>query len=186
MNKQTEDIKLIRRALKGDQRSFQALYQKYRQSLFMVCLRYAKDKSTAQDYLQEAFINIFKNLHRFDESKGIFEPWAKRIAINVCLMHLRKQTLYSVGITEAEGQKTNMADALSELALQEMLDMIQQLPQGYRTIFNLYVIDGYSHKEIAEKLNITEGTSKSQLSKARNLLQKKILINQQLYRQIHG
>ena len=186
MDKNTNDIKLIERALKGDQSGFRLLYDKYKQSLFLVCLRYAKDKSTAQDYLQETFINLFKNLNRFDAKRGSFEGWAKRIAVNACLMHLRKQTLYAVGIDDAAGEVSNTVNALSKLALQEMLALIQELPQGYKTIFNMYVIDGFSHKEIAEKLGITVSTSKSQLSKARSLLQKKILNNQQVYKQIHG
>jgi len=152
----------------------------------MVCLRYAKDKSIAQDYLQETFINIFKNLHQFDKTKGVFASWAKRIAINICLMDLRKKSLYSVGITEVEYIESDTVDALSQLSLQDMLAIIKQLPQGYRTVFNMYVIDGFSHKEIAAELGITISTSKSQLRKAKNLLQKKILINQQVYQQLHG
>lgn len=152
----------------------------------MVCLRYAKDKSTAQDYLQEAFINVFKNLHQFDKTKGVFESWAKRIAINICLMDLRKKSLYSVGIAEAEYIESNTVDVLSQLSLQDMLAIIKQLPQGYKTVFNMYVIDGFSHKEIAAELGITISTSKSQLRKAKNLLQKKILSNQQVYQQLHG
>lgn len=152
----------------------------------MVCLRYAKDKSTAQDYLQDAFINIFKNLHQFDKTKGVFEGWAKRIAINICLMDLRKQSLYSVNIAAAEYIESDTVDVLSQLSLQDMLRMIQELPQGYKTVFNMYVIDGFAHKEIAAELGITISTSKSQLRKAKNLLQKKILSNQQVYRQEHG
>lgn len=152
----------------------------------MVCLRYAKDRSTAQDYLQEAFINIFKNLKQFDETKGVFESWAKRITINVCLGDIRKNTLYSVAITGAEQIEAGYTDALSELSLQEMLELIQRLPYGYKTIFNMYVIDGFSHKEIAAELGISISTSKSQLMKARNLLQKKIINNHRVLNQDHG
>ena len=173
MSKKAEHTSLIQKALKGNQRAYQQLYQQYRQSLFVVCLRYAKDRSTAQDYLQEAFINIFKNLQQFDETKGVFEAWAKRITVNACLGNIRKQTLYSVNITGAEQVKSLDVDVLSKLSLEEMLQLIQRLPYGYRTIFNMYVIDGYSHKEIAAELNISISTSKSQLMKARNLLQKK-------------
>jgi RNA polymerase sigma factor (sigma-70 family) len=186
LNKRTEDTQLIQSALKGNQQAFQQLYHRYKRELFMVCLRYAKDKSTAQDYLQETFINVFKNLHQFDKTKGVFEGWAKRIAINICLMDLRKQSLYSVNIAAAEYIESNTADVLSQLLLKDMLKMIQELPQGYRTVFNMYVIDGFAHKEIAASLSISINTSKSQLRKAKNLLQKRILSNQQIYQQEHG
>jgi RNA polymerase sigma-70 factor (ECF subfamily) len=186
LSKRTEDIKIIKQALQGSQLAYQQLYQMYKHPLFMVCLRYAKDKSIAQDYLQEAFINIFKNLNQFVESKGAFEAWAKRVTINICLMDLRKQSLYAVGIDGAENIESKTVDVLSDLSLKEMLEMIQRLPQGYKTVFNMYAIDGFSHKEIAEELSISINTSKSQLRKARVLLQKKILANQQLYHQVHG
>ena len=96
MDKQTLHIKLIDSALKGDQQAFHQLYKMHKHSLFMVCLRYGKDRSTAQDYLQETFISIFKNLTQFNSSKGAFESWAKRIAVNVCLMDIRKNTLLSL------------------------------------------------------------------------------------------
>lgn len=186
MDKRTEDTKLIERALQKEEKAYRKLYDMYKHSLFMVCLRYAKDKRIAQDYLQEAFINIFKNLHQFDSTKGVFESWAKRVTINICLMNIRKQSLYSVGIDTVEQMESNTADVLSDLSLKEMLEMIQQLPQGYKTIFNMYVIDGFSHKEIAAELNISINTSKTQLRKARLLLQKKILTNQRVYQQVHG
>lgn len=186
MSNRTEDIKIIEQALQGNEIAYQQLYQMYKHPLFMVCLRYAKDRSIAQDYLQEAFINIFKNLNQFVESKGAFEAWAKRVTINICLMDLRKQSLYAVGIDGAENIEAKTVDALSNLSLKEMLLMIQQLPQGYKTVFNMYAIDGFSHKEIAQELGISINTSKSQLRKARVLLQKKILRNQQLYQQVHG
>ncbi len=158
----------------------------YKNNLFVVCLRYAKDRSVAQDYLQDTFINIFRNLKQFDELKGAFESWAKRIAINVCLADIRKNTLYAVNITKAEEIQSNDIDALSNLSLEEMLAMIQDLPFGYKTVFNMYIIDGFSHKEIAEELEISISTSKSQLMKARNLLQKKITLRKQFYNKDHG
>ncbi|MEL6866744.1 MAG: RNA polymerase sigma factor [Bacteroidota bacterium] len=186
MDKQSEDKRLIRQALQGKQAAYRNLYNLYKHSLFLVCLRYAKDRATAQDYLQEAFINIFKKLHHFDSEKGAFEPWAKRVTINICLMHIRKHSLYAVNLSAAEEIHAHTADALSNLSLQEMLEMIRQLPQGYKTIFNMYVIDGFSHKEIAATLEISVNTSKTQLRKARHLLQKKFIANQHVYRSIHG
>lgn len=186
MSKPSEEIKLIEQAIKGNQKACRLLYDQYRHQLFMVCLRYAKDKSAAQDYLQEAFIQIFKNLNQFNIKKGQFESWAKRITINTCLMDIRKNSLYAMGIQHAEHIESKTADALSQLSLKEMLAIIQQLPQGYRTVFNMYVIDGFSHKEIAGALNISINTSKTQLKKARNLLQKKIVANQLAHKQVHG
>lgn len=152
----------------------------------MVCLRYGKDRSIAQDYLQDAFINIFKNLQQFDIEKGAFGAWAKRITVNACLADIRKNTLYSVNINGAEQVESEDVSALSQLSLQEMMELIQQLPYGYRTVFNMYVIDGFSHKEIAAELNISTSTSKSQLMKARNILQKKIIVNQNIFSREHG
>ena len=140
----------------------------------MVCLRYGKDRNIAQDYLQDAFVNIFKNLKQFDLNKGDFGPWARKITVNACLADIRKNTLYSVNITKAEQVESSDVSALSQLSLKEMLDHIQKLPYGYRTVFNMYVIDGYSHKDIAGLLKITTGTSKSNLSRARQILKDKI------------
>jgi len=186
LDKRANHNHLIEKAQKGDQRAFKELYDAYKHNLFMVCLRYGKDRSTAQDYLQDAFINIFRNLRQFDSSRGVFESWAKRVTVNVCLGDIRKNTLYSVNLTGAEHIESADVSALSQLSMQEMMAMIQKLPFGYRTVFNMYVIDGFSHKEIAAELNISISTSKSQLMKARNLLQKKIMVNQKVYSQDHG
>lgn len=177
MKQQDQHRLLIQKALKGNESAFRTLYDAYKQQLFLVCVRYAKNRTIAQDYLQEAFINIYRNLKQFDEEKGTLFTWMKRITINVCLGDLRKGTLYYVSIAEAYEVKTETEDALSKLSLKEMLALIQTLPPGYRTVFNLYVIDGFTHKEIAEQLDISVGTSKSQLLKARQHLKKKILTN---------
>jgi RNA polymerase sigma factor (sigma-70 family) len=186
LNKRDKDLELIKSALAGNQAAYRSLYELYKNSLFVVCLRYAKDRSVAQDYLQESFINIFKNLNQFDKLKGAFEAWAKRITINVCLGDIRKNSLYSVNISSAIEIESDDISALSNLSLEEMLGHIQMLPVGYKTVFNMYVIDGFSHKEIAEELGITVSTSKSQLMKARNVLQKKILSNQLVFNKEHG
>lgn len=186
MDKRDENINLIKKALQGNQRAYRQLYDLHKNNLFVVCLRYGKDRSIAQDYLQDAFVNIFKNLKQFDTEKGAFGAWAKRITVNACLADIRKNTLYSVNINGAEQVESGDVSALSQMSLKEMLVHIQQLPYGYRTVFNMYVIDGFSHKEIAAELDISISTSKSQLMKARNALQKKILINQSIYSQEHG
>ncbi|MFK7807440.1 MAG: RNA polymerase sigma factor [Saprospiraceae bacterium] len=177
MNNTNQHIDLARKAARGNEAAFRKLYDLYKNSLFTVCLRYAKNRECAQDYLQETFINIYRNLSKFDDKKGALYTWMKRVTINTCLMDLRKGTLYFVSLTEANHIENQSAGILSELSMKEMLELVQELPPGYRTIFNLYVIDGFSHKEIAEQLDIAVSTSKSQLMKARNLLQKKILTN---------
>ncbi|MEM6964834.1 MAG: sigma-70 family RNA polymerase sigma factor [Bacteroidota bacterium] len=186
MDSRTIHIKLIEKAQRGDQLAFRKIYDHYKHSLFMVCLRYAKDRSIAQDYLQDAFINIYRKLKQFDPARGVFESWAKRVTVNICLGDIRKNTLYAVHISGAEQVESNDISILSELSLQEMLALIQELPYGYRTVFNMYVIDGFSHKEIAAELNISISTSKSQLMKARNMLKKKITSNQRTYSRDHG
>ena len=170
----------------GDQQACRALYDQYKSQLFIICLRYALDRSQAQDFLQDSFIKIFKNLESYDGSKGAFEFWIGRITINVCLAYARKKTIYPVSLKSIEETITTDNTILASLSLQEMLKLVQNLPYGYRTVFNLYVIDGFSHREIAQQLKISESTSKSQLAKARKLLQKKILITKKLHLQNHG
>jgi len=168
------NIKLIQRTLKGDQEAFKLLYDQHKRNLFLICLRYSRNRADAEDLMQDAFIQIFRKLSKFDSDKGLFESWSSRVTINVCLQKLRKSSLYAVNISEVVQIEDNTPDAISQLSMQELVEMIQSLPQGYQTIFNLYVIDGFAHKEIAEQLGISESTSKTQLMKARNLLQKKI------------
>ena len=162
------------------------MYQKYKRQLFLICLRYAVDKGQAQDFLQDAFVNIYKKLDQFDRMKGSFGSWASRITVNECLAYARKKTLYPVNISEAEEVESTDNSALSQLSLKEMLLLIHGLPYGYRTIFNMYVIDGFSHKEIANQMGISVSTSKSQLAKARKVLQKKILTQKEVRYQEHG
>ncbi len=170
----------------GNQQACRALYDKYKSQLFIICLRYALDRSQAQDFLQESFIKIFKNLDSYDGSKGAFEFWTGRITINVCLAYARKKTMYPVNLQSIEETISTDNSVLASLSLQDMLKVIQSLPYGYRTVFNLYVIDGFSHREIGQQLKISESTSKSQLAKARKLLQKKILINKKVRLENHG
>jgi len=180
------DIDLIKEAKRGKEIAFKTLYEKYKQRLFLVCLRYVKQRGAAEDCLQEGFINIFKNLEKFDASKGQFESWAKRVVTNVCLEKLRKSSLYLVEVTQAYSVETQDISVLSQLSFKEMLLLIQELPAGYRTIFNMYVIDGYTHREIADALDISVSTSKTQLMKARLILQKKLISKQGTVAIKHG
>lgn len=186
MKKEQTDIQLINEALRGEQFAYKELYEKYKQRFFVVCLRYMKERGNAEDCLQEGFINIFKKLKTFDKDKGKFESWGKRVVTNVCLEKLRKSSLYLVEVSQAYNLEAPKTDALSDLTFKEMLQLIQELPMGYRTIFNMYVIDGYTHREIAETLDISTSTSKTQLMKARLLLQKKINANKEILIINHG
>jgi RNA polymerase sigma-70 factor (ECF subfamily) len=137
-------------------------------------MRYAAESNSAQDLLQEGFVKIFKNIDKF-RGDGSFEGWIRRIFVNTCLEFVRKKAnMYVVQDTETVKVEYQDENALQKLMKEDLMEMIQSLSTGYRTIFNLYVIEGYSHKEIAELLNVTEGTSKSQLARARYLLQKKV------------
>lgn len=151
------------------------LYQRYSGKLLMVCLRYTKTKADAEDILQEGFIKIFGNLHQYTQ-KGSFEGWMKMIMVNTALESIRKKQFVFSDVTESEIQEQQVSaySPLNELALKELLVLIQELPVGCQVVFNLYVIEGFIHADIAKRLNITEGTSKSQLARARKLLQEKI------------
>lgn len=155
------------------------LYNRYAGKMFAVCLRYANDYASAEDILQNGFIKIFSNLTKF-RFEGSFEGWLRRIIVHTAIEYYRKQNhLYTIIETTALANEPNTYEVVSELSAAELMDCVNNLSTGYRTIFNLFAIEGYSHKEIAEMLNISEGTSKSQLARARYLLQKMILKNTQ-------
>lgn len=145
-----------------------------------VCLRYAINHEEAEDLLQDSFIKVFNNLNKY-EGKGAFGGWIRRITVNTALGHIRKKKLITIDndLNEIEHIHQNNDDsAIEQLEVEALFKKIQQLATGYRTVFNLYVIEGYTHKEIGELLNINEGTSKSQLSKARFYLKKMIEADQ--------
>jgi RNA polymerase sigma-70 factor (ECF subfamily) len=151
------------------------LYNRFAGKMYAVCLRYANNAEDAQDLLQEGFIKVYRNLHRF-RAEGSFEGWIRRVFINSSIEHLRKKSVQMSKVTDKEEDTIEDADisALDSLAEKDIINLVQELSPGYRTVFNLYVIEGYSHKEIGEQLGISEGTSKSQLARARSILQKKV------------
>lgn len=173
-----EELQLIEGCKRQDRKSQQLVYEKYARVMYGICLRYLSDREAAQDLLQDGFIKVFLNINSF-ENKGSFEGWMKRVFVNLALENIRKdktKKMYSDDIEnvsdidiidEAEGD----IDGITE---DELLKMVQELPQGYRSVFNLYAIEDYSHKEISEMLGIAEGTSRSQYIRARALLQEKI------------
>lgn len=143
--------------------------------MYAVCLRYAGNEDDAQDILQDSFVKVFKNLSRF-RSEGSFEGWIRRICVNTAIEHLRRKT-YLKPIAEKEEntipyKENSVLDSLGE---KDILKLISQLSPGYRTVFNLYVIEGYTHKEVGDLLGISEGTSKSQLARAKMVLQEMVI-----------
>jgi len=139
--------------------------------MYGVCLRYATNAEEAEDILQEGFIKVFKKMGSF-RGEGSFEGWIRRIFVNTAIEHYRKKT-YLQPITEHEEATVEgkYLSVLDSLAAKDIIRLVQQLSPGYRTVFNMYVVEGYTHKQIAEQLGISEGTSKSQLSRAKQILQ---------------
>jgi len=145
-----------------------------------VCLRYAQDQMEAEDMLQDGFIRVFSNMHQF-KFEGSFEGWIRRVIVNAALKRLQKRKIHFQEITERNEDAPRMEPYVyNHLGEAELMQLIQQLPDGYRTVFNLNVIEGYSHEEIAEMLGIQAGTSRSQLVKARKMLQQQILERQKI------
>lgn len=155
--------------------SQKVLYDRLAPRMFPVCMRYVGDKTLAEDLLQDGFVTLFTRLDSY-KGEGSFEGWARRIFITTALMSLRKKDALKMS-DELDSIRSMKADTLSQiqnLGYKELMDLVMSLPVGFRTVFNLYVIEGYSHKEIAEMSGITETTSRTQLSRARVWLQNKI------------
>jgi len=164
---------LIIQCKRQDVKAQAALYERYSGTLFSICLRYSPNYVEAEDNLQDAFITIFRKINQFKD-KGSFEGWMKRITVNTVLQKYRSQKVYDLkdeGQLEAEEEPTVESDGVP---LSFLLKIIQELPDRYRLVFTMYVMDGYSHKDIGELLGISDGTSKSNLARARNILKNKI------------
>jgi RNA polymerase sigma factor (sigma-70 family) len=165
---------LIDGCRKGN-RSFQrALYDRFSRKMLVVCLRYSKSSAEAEDILQEAFVKVFQGIKDFRQESKL-ETWITRIMVNTALNAQRKK-LYLFPMVDVED--TNLTEeevSITGMNVQDLLEMIQSLPQGCQVVFNMFAIEGYSHKEIADILGISEGTSKSQYARARSLLQNKLM-----------
>ncbi len=138
----------------------------------MICLRYARDKSEAEDILQEGLIQIFQQIKKYDPAKGTFASWSARVIVNKALEYLRKWRRLKFQ-EDLDGMQEDLIldnSIVEDISAKELIKTIQKLPTGYQVVFNMYTIEGYSHKEIAEQLGISVGTSKSQLSKAKKIL----------------
>jgi RNA polymerase sigma-70 factor (ECF subfamily) len=159
----------------NDRKAQSEIYHLFAGKLYGVCLKYSNNKQEAEDNLQDSFITIFKKIDTF-KHKGSFEGWLRRLTVNVCLQKYRKKSVLSI-VTEEIPDKVEVQVDEDDISLSYLLEIIQELPNRYRMVFNLYVLDDYSHKEIAEMLQISIGTSKSNLFRARLLLKEKIELN---------
>lgn len=166
---------LIEGCRRQNRQAQQALYELYSGKMYALCCRYVKDKMEAEDVLVVAFTKIFERIHQY-KGDGSFEGWIRRVMVNESLGFLRKnKNMYVETDIEAAEREPNYEQLDSALEAEDLMKLIEGLPTGYRVVFNLYAIDGYSHQEIAEQLGINENTSKSQLSRARVLLQERLL-----------
>ncbi len=165
--------KLIKDCVSGNSKAQELLYLQFSPKLYGVCLRYSKNVADAEDILQDSFIQIFEKIKTY-QFKGAFEGWLRRIVINVALQRIKKQVHYEE-VTSIEIVTNTDFDMNSvSIPIETLLQMIQRLPTKYQMVFNLYVLDDYKHQEIAELLGITVGTSKSNLARARQILQQKV------------
>ena len=163
---------IISSSIRGDQKSQRELYEAFKVRWYMIALRYGKNKMQAEDILQEGLIAIFKNLHQYDHKKAAFSTWSTRVLINAGLRYLKKNSWTNTfkDIDDVYNLGDESETIYEQLSAKELTSLVQKLPTGYRLVFNMYAVEGYSHKEIAQELGIEIGTSKSQLSKARKTL----------------
>lgn len=172
------ELELIRGCVKNDRVSQKKLFDTYAGKFMAIAKRYMKEDMSAEDVLMEGFCKIYNNIKSF-KGEGSFEGWMRRIIVNTALNKIRKDNrdllVYQEELTDKSGVEMMYIESMSA---KDMMDMIEKMPLGYRTVFNMYAIDGFSHKEIANELNIDEGTSRSQLSKARKFLQERLKENE--------
>ena len=169
------DSQLIDACKKGDRASQKILFDRLAPRMFPLCIRYVKDRSLAEDILQDGFITLFTRIDTY-KADGSFEGWARRIFVTTALMSLRKKDAMKMSdeLDTARGMKAETVSQMQNIGYKELMELVMTLPAGFRTVFNMYAIEGYSHKEIAQMLGITETTSRTQFSRARAWLQNKI------------
>ncbi|MFN3404431.1 MAG: RNA polymerase sigma factor [Cytophagaceae bacterium] len=167
----TDIEELIQHCKSGNREAQKILYNKFSRLVMGICYRYSRSRPDAEDIFQEVFVKIFTNLHQYS-GNGSFEGWIRRIAVNTSIKYVQRDTFrVSVEIDPEDDNLVDFSSAVEKLSANELLDLINELPEGYRLVFNLYAIEGYTHKEIGEMLSISEGTSKSQFFHAKKVLQ---------------
>jgi len=170
-----EELKnIIKECASGKVRAQEKLYRMFAPKMFGVCLRYAKDRTEAEDNLQDGFVKVFSNIKKF-RHEGSLEGWIRRIMVNVCLEKYRKQhLLHPVEDIQNYDIHKFSDNIIEKITADELMELIQELPPRYKMVFNLFVIEGMNHKEIADEMNISVGTSKSNLARARDILKVKV------------
>ena len=170
-----DEQELILGCIAARPKAQKALFDIYAPKLYVVCLRYMKDQMRAQDTLQDTFVKVFAHIRNY-KAEGAFEGWLKKIAVNTCLDQLRKdkKLLTDVSLDDVSHKLSNESYSAEKLMADDLLKLVQALPDGYRTVFNLFAIEGYSHQEIAAQLGISESTSKTQYLRARAYLKERI------------
>ena len=173
--KENLDIKLIESCIKGDRKAQKVLYDRLAPRMYPLCIRYMGDRELAEDILQDGFITLFTRLDSY-KGDGSFEGWARKIFVTTALMSLRKKDALKMSddLEAARGMKSEVSTQIQNIGYKELMKLIAQLPPGFRTVFNMYALEGFSHKEIGEMLGISETTSRTQFSRARAWLQGKI------------
>ena len=165
---------LAQKASRGDQQSFRVMYDALAGKMYSLCLRYAGNADDADDWFQEGFVKLYRNLAGF-RGEGSFEGWARRIFVGCCIDCLKKRALSFPVIHDGFDVASDDRNGYDKLANEDLVRLIRRLPDGYRTVLNLYLVEGYTHKEISEMLRISEEGSRSQLFRARALLQKLLI-----------
>lgn len=170
-----EYLKIVNACRKGDRGAQKQLYDVLSAKMFAVCIRYMGDRQDAEDVLQEGFVTLFTKIGMFS-GEGSFEGWARRIFVNTALMSLRKKDALKMsgGLDSVQEMSSDRPSQVQDMGYKEIMRIVASLPAGYRTVFNMYVVEGYSHNDIADALGISAVTSRSQLQRARMLLQEKI------------
>jgi len=174
-----DERELLNKCLKDDKTALTELYTRFSSKMYVICLRYSKNRFDAQDLLHDGFIKVIESLKDY-RHEGSLEGWLKKIMVNTAInFYNRKNVINFNSIDQVLEEIVYEENSISELTEKELLNIIEEIPEGYRIVFNLYVIDGYKHNEIADFLSISENTSKSQLKKARSLIINKL--NQKFY-----
>ena len=172
------DIKIIEGCIAGNRKAQKFLFDKYKASMLGVCLRYCKSRDEAEDVLMEAFMTILSQIHSY-RGEGSIDQWIRRIVVNTAINNYRKNLKHYFhadidNVNETDIDEDSNFEIDDKHSVEVIMNAMQQMPDGYRIVLNMYIVEGYKHKEIAEMLHITVGTSKSQLSKARKIIQEKL------------
>lgn len=170
-----EHLEIVRKCIKGDRKAQKEVFDSLAGKMMSLCLRYVSDREVAQDMLQDGFVTLFSKMDSY-KGDGSFEGWARRIFATTCLMYLRKNDALKMSddLQEARTVLSEGTTAAQDIGYHELIKMISAMPEGYRVVFNLYVVEGFTHKEISQMLGISEVTSRTQLNRARSWLQTKI------------